>query len=62
MQTIKLHNGVVMPVLGFGVYQVPPEETARTVTEAIEIGYRILILFNRITMNWAWVKRLKIRA
>ncbi|GAA0822207.1 aldo/keto reductase [Streptosporangium amethystogenes subsp. fukuiense] len=37
---ITLNNGVSMPRLGFGVYQVPPEQTAEVVTEALEAGYR----------------------
>jgi 2,5-diketo-D-gluconate reductase A len=42
MQTVTLNNGVDMPILGFGVYQVPPEETEQAVTAALEIGYRHL--------------------
>ncbi|WP_232797154.1 aldo/keto reductase [Blastococcus atacamensis] len=38
--TITLNNGVEIPQLGFGVYQVPPEKTAETVTTALEVGYR----------------------
>lgn len=34
MQTIKLNNGVEMPVLGYGVFQVPPEEAERCVSDA----------------------------
>lgn len=40
MKTVKLNNGVEMPILGFGVYQVKPEETESVVIEAIEAGYR----------------------
>ena len=40
MQTFTLNNGVQIPVLGFGVYQIPPAETAQAVAEAIEAGYR----------------------
>ena len=40
MQTVTLNNGVVMPMLGYGVYQVDPAECARCVREAIEVGYR----------------------
>ncbi|MGC2998801.1 aldo/keto reductase [Streptomyces sp. G35A] len=42
MQTVTLNNGVDMPVLGFGVYQVPPEETEQAVTDALAAGYRLL--------------------
>jgi 2,5-diketo-D-gluconate reductase A len=38
--TIALNNGVEIPQLGFGVYQIPPEDTADAVTAALEIGYR----------------------
>ncbi|MCF6744421.1 aldo/keto reductase [Blastococcus sp. KM273128] len=38
--SIALNNGVEIPQLGFGVYQVPPEETAETVATALEVGYR----------------------
>lgn len=41
MQTVKLNNGVEMPILGFGVYQVSDDETTKAVTEAIEVGYRM---------------------
>lgn len=42
METIKLNNGVEMPTLGYGVFQVAPEECERCVTEAIETGYRLI--------------------
>jgi len=38
--TITLNDGHEIPQLGFGVFQVPPEETARAVAEALEVGYR----------------------
>lgn len=41
MQTVKLNNGIEMPILGFGVYQVSDEETTKAVTDAIEVGYRM---------------------
>ncbi len=37
---ITLNDGHRIPQLGFGVYQVPPEQTAETVRAAVEIGYR----------------------
>lgn len=41
--TVKLNNGVEMPTLGFGVFQVPDlNEAERAVTEAIETGYRLI--------------------
>ncbi|RBY75517.1 aldo/keto reductase [Geodermatophilus sp. TF02-6] len=36
----RLNNGVEIPQLGFGVYQVPPEDTADVVATALEVGYR----------------------
>ncbi len=43
MQKIVLNNGVEMPILGFGVYQVPDaEECERSVLEAINTGYRLI--------------------
>ena len=40
METVKLHNGVEMPILGYGVYQVTPEECERCVADALSVGYR----------------------
>jgi 2,5-diketo-D-gluconate reductase A len=37
---VTLSNGVEMPIVGFGVYQIPPEETERAVATALEVGYR----------------------
>jgi 2,5-diketo-D-gluconate reductase A len=37
---VTLNNGVEMPILGFGVYQIPPDDTERAVAEALEVGYR----------------------
>ena len=38
--TISLNDGVAMPQLGFGVWQVPDDEAASTVAAALEAGYR----------------------
>ena len=40
MEYVKLNNGVEMPILGYGVYQVTPEECERCVSDAIAAGYR----------------------
>ncbi len=37
---LKLNDGNIVPQLGFGVFQVPPEETAEAVTRALQTGYR----------------------
>lgn len=42
MQTITLNNGVEIPQLGLGVYQIPLEETAEAVYQAIKVGYRLI--------------------
>ncbi|CAL1518862.1 aldo/keto reductase [Chitinophaga sp. MM2321] len=43
METVKLNNGVVMPILGFGVFQIPEAaECERAVINAIETGYRLI--------------------
>ncbi|MEU9469359.1 aldo/keto reductase [Streptomyces avermitilis] len=42
MQYVTLNNGVMMPILGFGVYQIPPEQTEQAVSEALAAGYRLL--------------------
>lgn len=42
MQTVTLNNGVEMPILGFGVYQIPPENTEQAVSDALAAGYRLL--------------------
>ena len=38
--TLALHDGATIPQLGFGVFQVPPQDTAEVVTRAFETGYR----------------------
>lgn len=42
MKTIKLNNGVEMPMLGYGVFLVSPEECERCVLDAISVGYRLI--------------------
>ncbi|WP_329577495.1 aldo/keto reductase [Streptomyces sp. NBC_01361] len=42
MQNITLNNGVEMPLLGFGVYQIPADQTEQAVSEALAAGYRLL--------------------
>ena len=41
MKDVRLYNGVMMPAIGFGVYQIPENETERVVSDAIEVGYRM---------------------
>lgn len=42
MQTIKLSNGVEMPLLGYGVFKVAPDECERCVGDALNVGYRLI--------------------
>lgn len=39
-KSLILNNGVEMPMIGYGVFQVGPEETERCVSDALEVGYR----------------------
>lgn len=42
MKYVTLNNGVKMPILGYGVYQVDPDECERCVSDAVEAGYRLI--------------------
>ena len=42
MQTMKLSNGVEMPLLGYGVFKVDPGECERCVSDALNVGYRLI--------------------
>ena len=42
MKEVRLNNGVIMPAVGFGVYQIPVEDTERCVSDALEVGYRMI--------------------
>ena len=42
MKSVTLNNGVKMPILGYGVYQVDPKECERCVSDALEVGYRLI--------------------
>lgn len=42
MEYVKLNNGVEIPILGFGVYQIPQAETKQAVLNAIKSGYRLI--------------------
>ena len=42
MEYIKLSNGVEMPLLGYGVFQVSPDECERCVSDALSVGYRLI--------------------
>lgn len=42
MEYVTLNNGIEMPILGYGVYQVKGEECERCVLDAISVGYRAI--------------------
>lgn len=42
MEYVTLNNGIKMPVLGYGVYQVNPAECERCVLDAVSVGYRLI--------------------
>ena len=42
MEYLKLSNGVEMPLLGYGVFLVSPEECERCVSDALSVGYRLI--------------------
>lgn len=60
VETFKLSNGVEMPLLGYGVFQVSPDECERCVTEALSVGYRLIdtaqAYFNEEGVGNAWRK------
>ena len=43
MEYVTLSNGVKMPILGYGVYQVTKDECERCVLDALKVGYRAII-------------------
>ncbi|MBR1644636.1 MAG: aldo/keto reductase [Bacteroidales bacterium] len=60
MEYMKLSNGVEMPLLGYGVFQVSPEECERCVADALSVGYRLVdtaqAYFNEEGVGNAWRK------
>lgn len=42
METVELNNGIEMPMLGYGVFQIPNDETQRCVADALGVGYRLI--------------------
>ena len=60
METFRLYNGVEMPLLGYGVFQVSPEECERCVSDALSVGYRLIdtaqAYFNEEGVGNAWRK------
>ena len=60
MKKIKLSNGVEIPQLGYGVYQVEPDECERCVQDALSVGYRMIdtaqAYLNEEAVGNAWKK------
>ena len=60
MNKITLSNGVEMPQMGYGVYQVTPDECERCVMDAISVGYRMIdtaqAYHNEEAVGKAWKK------
>lgn len=58
--TIRLSNGVEMPQIGYGVYQVTPEECESCVLDALSVGYRMIdtaqAYHNEVEVGNAWTK------
>ena len=42
MEKIKLNNGIEMPILGYGVFQIPEQECEQCVVDAVDAGYRLI--------------------
>ena len=42
MKNVRLNNGVMIPSVGFGVYQIPNVDTTQAVLDALEVGYRLI--------------------
>lgn len=42
MKTITLNNGVEMPLQGFGVFQIAPQDCEKAVRNALDVGYRMI--------------------
>ncbi len=60
MENLKLSNGVEMPLLGYGVFMVSPEECERCVSDALSVGYRLIdtaqAYYNEEGVGNAWRK------
>jgi len=60
MEYLKLYNGVEMPLLGYGVFLVSPQECERCVSDALSVGYRLIdtaqAYYNEEGVGNAWRK------
>ena len=46
MQNFELNNGVTIPMLGLGTFQMSPDQAQKAVVSALESGYRLLVTAN----------------
>lgn len=58
MKTITLNNGVEMPMQGFGVFRIAPQDCETTVRNALDVGYRMIdtaqAYYNEESVGRAW--------
>ena len=58
MKTITLNNGVEMPLQGFGVFQIAPQDCEKAVRNALDVGYRMIdtaqAYYNEEGVGRAW--------
>lgn len=59
MNYITLNNGVKMPQLGYGVYQVSQEECERCVLDALQVGYRSMTRHKPTSTKSRWAQQSK---
>lgn len=57
MQFLTLNNGIQMPILGLGTYQLTGASGQKAMSEAIEVGYRLLIARKCMVMKPNWERR-----
>lgn len=59
MKTVKLNNGLEMPMIGFGTYQITPNTTLLNVAKALRLGYRMIDAHNIMVMKRGLAKQLR---
>ena len=59
MEYVTLNNGVKMPILGYGVYQVTKDECERCVLDALKTGYRAISLQLRYGLSIMDMRKLR---
>ena len=59
MESIRLYNGVEVPVLGIGTFMISPEDTEKSVYAALKLGYRMIDTANAYMNEEAVGKALK---